>query len=224
MAEKTVYLSFPLRSDAPSPPAIPTIELSPFLTLSKDGANVTKMTLTSHTGTHLDTPRHVIEDGLTLTDLDPEDFIFNSPGVIDLRMGDAEIVQPEHLQPFVESHREADILLFRFGYADVRREDKDRYSVKSPGFGVESAKFLREEFPSMRGMGMDVPSLSCIEYLDDTMAAHHELLGGEGRRFIVVEDMNLDYDLTGLKQVIVAPFLVEGIDGGPVTVMGMVSG
>jgi kynurenine formamidase len=191
MAEKTVYLSFPLRSDAPSPPAIPTIELSPFLTLSKDGANVTKMTLTSHTGTHLDTPRHVIEDGLTLTDLDPEDFIFNSPGVIDLRMGDAEIVQPEHLQPFVESHREADILLFRFGYADVRREDT---------------------------------SLSCIEYLDDTMAAHHELLGGEDRRFIVVEDMNLEYDLTGLKQVIVAPLLVEGIDGGPVTVMGMVSG
>jgi kynurenine formamidase len=56
------------------------------------------------------------------------------------------------------------------------------------------------------------------------MAAHHELLGGEDRRFIVVEDMNLEYDLTGLKQVIVAPLLVEGIDGGPVTVMGMVSG
>ena len=92
MAETTIYLSFPLRSDAPSPPAIPTIELSPFLTIAEDGANVTKITLTSHTGTHLDTPRHVIPDGLTLTDLEPADFIFDRPAVIDLPMGDAEVV------------------------------------------------------------------------------------------------------------------------------------
>ena len=222
MAEKTIYLSFPLRSDAPSPPAIPTIELSPFLTIAEDGANVTKMTLTSHTGTHLDTPRHVFSNGLTLTDLEPADFIFDRPAVIDLPMGDAEVVQPEHLQPFVEHCREADFLLFRFEYADIRREDKERFSVKSPGFGVESARFLRQEFPAMRGMGMDVPSLSCIEHLDETMAAHHELLGGEGRRFIVVEDMDLEHDLENLKKVIVAPLLVEGIDGGPVTVMGVV--
>jgi kynurenine formamidase len=221
MPDKAIYLSFPLRSDAPSPPAIPTIELSPFLTLAEDGANVTKMILTSHTGTHLDTPRHVIEAGLTLTDLDPGDFIFHKPGVIDLPMKDAEIVQPVDLHSFVESHQESDFLLFRFGYADVRRKDKQRFSIKSPGFGIESAKFLRDEFPALRGMGMDVPSLSCIEYLDETMAAHHELLGGEGRRFIVVEDMNLEYDLTNLKQIIVAPLLVEAIDGAPVTVYGI---
>jgi kynurenine formamidase len=222
MAERAIHLSFPLRSDAPSPPAIPAIELSPLLTLAADGANVTKMTLTSHTGTHLDVPRHVIRDGLTLTDLEPADFIFDRPVVVDLRLGDGEIVQPKDLEAFVGTSREVDLLLFRFGYADVRRKDKTRFSVKAPGFGVESARFLRKEFPALRGVGMDVPSLSCIEHLDDTMAAHHELLSGEGRRFIVVEDMDLEHDLKGLRRVIVAPLRVDQGDGGPVTAYGMI--
>jgi kynurenine formamidase len=222
MSEKHIFLSFPQRSDAPSPPAIPTIELSPFLTLDEDGANVTMMKLTSHTGTHLDTPRHVIADGLTLTDFGPEDFVFEHPYVINLSLEDATVVQVKDLEPFVAMASEADFMLFRFGYADVRREDKERYSTKSPGFGVESARYLRESFPSMRGMGMDVPSLSCIEYLDETMEAHHELLGGDGRRFIVVEDMDLEHDLSGLKKVVVAPLLVDQIDGGPTTVFGVV--
>lgn len=221
MSEKYVFLSFPQRTNAPSPPAIPTIELSPFLKLEDDGANVTMMRLTSHTGTHLDTPRHVIAEGLTLTDLDPEDFVFDHPVVIDLPIEDATVVQAVDLEPFVESAAEADFLLFRFGYADVRRQDKERYSTKSPGFGIESARYLRESFPALRGMGMDVPSLSCIEYLNVTMEAHHELLGGDGRRFIVVEDMDLDHDLSDLSKVIVAPLLVDQIDGGPVTVFGV---
>jgi kynurenine formamidase len=163
----------------------------------------------------------VFAEGLTLTDLYPEDFVFDQPFVIDLPLEDATIVQPEDIEPFTEAALKANFLLFRFGYADVRRQEKERYSTKSPGFGVESARYLRESFPALRGMGMDVPSLSCIEYLDETMEAHHELLGGEGRRFIVVEDMDLDHDLSSLSQVIVAPLLVDQIDGGPVTVFGV---
>ena len=217
-----IFLGFPQKMNAPSPPAIPTIELSPFLTIDEDGANVTMMRLTSHTGTHIDAPFHVIAGGLTITDLEPQDFVFENPIVIDLRLKDTEVVQPEHLEPFVEAGQEADLLLVRFGYGPVRRADPDHYSIKSPGFGVASADYLRQNFPKLRGLGMDVPSLSCIEYLQETMAAHHVLLAGEGRRFIVIEDLNLEQDLTGLTKVIVAPLLVESLDGAPVNVIGEV--
>jgi len=215
-----IFLGFAQRSDAPSPPAIPTIKTRPFLTIEKDDANVTMMELTSHTGTHLDTPAHVIADGMTLTDLHAEDFVFHSPKVFDVRLGDTEIVQPEHLEPFVSQGQGADLLLFRFGCAEVRRTDPKRFSTKRPGFGVESAEFLRANFPAMRALGMDVPSLSCIEHLDRTFRAHHALLGGAGRRFLVIEDMNLEYDLSTLRSVVVAPLLVERIDGGPCTIIG----
>lgn len=217
---KYIFLGFPQRMNAPSPPAIPSIELSPFLTIDTDGANVTLMKLTSHTGTHMDAPYHVIANGLTISDLEPGDYVFERPYVIDLPLEDMEIVQPEDLEPFIAGGQEADLLLVRFGYGPVRRADPDRYSIKSPGFGVESADYLRQSFPRLRGLGMDVPSLSCIEYLDETMAAHHVLLGGEGRRFIVIEDLNLEQDLTGLSKVIVAPLMVENMDGAPVNVIG----
>lgn len=215
-------LGFALRSDAPSPPAIPTLQREPFLTIEKDNANVTLLRLTSHTGTHLDVPRHVMPDGLTTTDLDPADYIFDRPVVIDLPLGDCAVVSPADLEPALEIGRNADFLLFRFGYGDVRRSEPARYSTRAPGFGVESAAFLRASFPSLRGLGMDVPSLSCIDSLDATFEAHHRLLEGAGRRFIVVEDMHLDQDLAGLARVIVAPLLVDGCDGGPCTVYGVV--
>jgi kynurenine formamidase len=190
------------------------------LTIEKDEANVTMIELTSHTGTHLDTPGHVMADGLLLTDFSAGDFVFSSPRLIELQLGDGAVVEPEQLAPFTDRTRDADLLLFRFGYGPVRCSDPDRFSKKSPGFGVESAQFLRQNFPKMRALGMDVPSLSCIEHLDVTFKAHHELLGGLGRKFLIIEDMNLEQDLAGLTEVIVAPLLVDRIDGGPCTILG----
>ena len=222
MKEKYVFLGFPLSPDAPSPPAIPPVQLKPFLTLEKDSANVTMLQFTSHTGTHLDTPGHVEKDGLRLTDFDASDFVFHSPLVIDLPMTDAQVVQPEDLLPFVDRAQEVDLLMFRFGYGIVRRMDPKRYSLKSPGFGVESAQFLLDYFPKLRALGMDVPSLSCIETLEQTFPAHNILLKGVGRKFLVIEDMNLEQELSGLAQVFVAPLLVEKIDGNPATIIGVI--
>jgi len=53
------------------------------------------------------------------------------------------------------------------------------------------------------------------------MAAHNELLGGDGRRFLVIEDMNLDRDLTALREVRLAPWLVRGMDSAPCSVVGL---
>lgn len=220
MTDQHVFLGYPLRPDDPSPPAIPPVRLDSFMTIDKADANVTQIKLTSHTGTHVDVPRHCVRGGLSITDFAAGDFVFGSPAVIDLPLTDTEVVQPSHLKPFVGQASACDILLFRFGYGSVRRSDKRRYSEKSPGFGVASARFLREEFPKVRAIGMDVPSLSCIAYLDETFEAHTILLQGSRRKFLVIEDMCLQYDLSSLSEVIVAPLLVGGGDGAPCTVIG----
>jgi len=222
MADKYIFLNYPLSSDGPNPPAIPKPEFTPFLSLAKgDDANVTAMKVVSHTGTHVDVPCHVLRDGITITDFKAEEFIFTHPVVMEMALKDDTIVMPEHLEPFVKKGQEADLLLFRFGCGPVRKSDPLRYSTKCPGFGVESAGFLLRNFPKMRCVGMDVPSLACIAYLSNTMAAHNVLLAGNGGRFLVVEDMNLDQDLSHLKSVIIAPWLIKDLDGGPATIFGL---
>jgi arylformamidase len=221
MDKKIIFLNFPLSADDPTPPAIPRPEFTPFMSLAKgEGANVTTIKIVSHTGTHVDAPCHVIKDGITITDFQAKEFIFDHPVVFDLALKDEQIVMPEDLSPFVKLGKNADLLLFRFGYGSVRHSDPRRYSQKSPGFGVESAEFLLQNFPKMTCVGMDVPSLACIASLDTTMKAHNVLLAGNDGRFLVVEDMNLDQDLSDLHRVILAPWLIKNLDGGPATIFG----
>lgn len=218
---RSIWLSFPLGIEDPRPPAIPAPELTPLYTVEKDGANVQTLRVANHTGTHVDAPRHVIADGHCLTDYAPEEFVFTRPVVVELPLADAAIVLPEHLAPLWERLQGADLALFRFGYGAVRRNAPARYSTRCPGFGVAGARWLHENAPTLRAIGIDVPSVACIASLEETMAAHHELLGGAGCRFLIIEDMNLEHDLSGLREVRMNPWLVRGMDSGPCSIVGL---
>ena len=214
-------LSHPLGLADPRPPAIPAPGLAPLYTIGKDGASVHILTVASHTGTHLDAPRHVIEAGLTIHDFSPEELIFTRPVLVNLKADDDEVVQPELLAPHEQALRQADLALLRFGRGPTRRADPERFSLHSPGLGVEAARWLRRRFPGLRALGMDVPSLSCIAHLEQTMRAHNELLGGTACRFLVIEDMDLEHDLGGLREVRVSPWLVTGMDSAPCGIVGV---
>ena len=219
---KYIWLSYRLGMNDPLPPAIPKPKLSSLYTIKKDDANVQTLRVASHTGTHVDAPKHVIEDGISITDFSPEEFIFTKPIVIDLPLGDEGIVLPSHLQQYGDSIVKADIVLVRFGYGVVRKSDPDRFSLRPPGFGVEAARWIKENFKNLRAIGLDVPSFSCIAFLKQTMPAHNEILAGKGCRFLIIEDMRLEHDLTGLVEVRICPWLVQGMDSSPCSVVGII--
>jgi kynurenine formamidase len=210
-----------LAIDGPRPPAIPAPELSDFFTVAKDGASVQILKLASHTGTHLDTPCHVIEGGVQITEYSPQELIFTQPVVVDLELSDTEIVQRQHLEPHAQALQQADMAIFRFGYGQIRKNDPQRFSSQCPGFGIESARWLRQTCPQLRAMGMDVPSVATIAHIESTMKAHNVLLEGQGRRLLIIEEMNIDRDLTALREVRINPWLVQGMDSGPCSIVGI---
>ncbi len=216
-----VWLSYPIGMNDPRPPAIPAPELKDFLTIWRDGASVQMLKIANHTGTHLDTAGHVIENGILITEFRPEDLIFNCIAVIDMHMVDAGIVKPEHLKPHYDRLIRCDMVMFRFGSGRIRFEDPGRYSQRSPGFGVDAAAWLREKCTGLRCIGIDTPSIATIAYLDETMPAHNILLEGNERRFLIIEEMNLDQNLNNLKEVRVNPWMVSGMNSGPCSVIGV---
>lgn len=218
-----IRLSYILDIKDPLPPSIPAPQLRPLYTIEKDKVNSQVLQLANHTGTHVDSPRHVIENGLSILDFSLEEFIFQRPIVLDFRLEDGDIVGPNHLIKHMALIGGADIAIFRFGYAQARKTDPNRFVLRSPGFGVEAAKWLKANFKGLRAIGMDVPSFSCSAHLDQTMSAHNEILGGEGRRFMIIEDMDLSHNLTGLTEIHVHPWLVQGMDSGPCTVIGVMN-
>ena len=213
---KSIWMSYPLDMDGPRPPAIPAPSLEEFLTLKQDDASVHKLTICSH----LDTSAHVFEDGFHITDFSPEELVFRAPVLIDLTLGDGQVVTPRHLEPFLPRIIKADMLMVRFGYGPVRRDEPARYCASCPGFGIPAAKWLRQNCSELRCIGIDVPSFACIAHLDETMAAHNAFLEGE-RRMLIIEEMKLEGDLTGLTEIRINPWMVEGMHSGPCTVVGL---
>jgi kynurenine formamidase len=76
--EKAVDLTHHLRNGMPVYPGDPSPTFEPYATLAKDGVNLTKMTLGSHTGTHLDAPRHFIQDGIGIDEIPPNKLVGES--------------------------------------------------------------------------------------------------------------------------------------------------
>ena len=222
MIEKMIWLSYPLDPTGPRPPAIPAPTLVDLYTVDRDDASVQTLTVASHTGTHLDTSAHIMNGGVFITDFTPESLVFHRPVVIDLKLQDKQTVLPSHLEPFTPLIKTADIVLFRFGYGDVRKNDPNRFSAGCPGFGKEAASWLLHCNDSLRAVGMDVPSFACIADLENTMAAHNVLLERPDCSFLILEEMNLKNDLAGLVEVRVNPWMVVGMHSGPCTIVGII--
>jgi arylformamidase len=61
--------------DMPTYPGEPKPEFSPHFRLRRDKVNVTKLTMSSHTGTHVDAPKHFISNGQGVDSISLNDFI-----------------------------------------------------------------------------------------------------------------------------------------------------
>ncbi len=217
---REIWLSHELDVQGPRPPAIPAPELTELYSIAADGARVQILHLANHFGTHLDAPAHVIDGGLAINDFTSEELVYHRPVVIDLPHADDAIVGVAEIAPQIKRLQQADLALIRFGRAGQRADNPTAFSMHCPGFGKEGARFLRAQCPELRAIGMDVPSIACISHLADTMCSHHELLGGQGRRFLIIEDMHLDHQLDQLVEVRICPWKVRNMDSGPCTVIG----
>jgi len=77
---RVVDLSIPIDERTPFYPGDPEPRVCPATTIARDGFNVSRLELGSHSGTHCDAPLHFLEDGLALDELPLERF--TGPGVV----------------------------------------------------------------------------------------------------------------------------------------------
>ena len=81
---------------------------------------------------------------------------------------------------------------------------------------------LEGKFPGLRAIGFDLISLSSFQRRELGRKAHHEFLR---RNILVIEDMDLHVlKQNGLffKMIMIIPLFVDGAEGTPVTVIGVI--
>ncbi len=216
-----VLLSHVLKSSTPVYPAAPRVEIAPHR-LIKQGFNYNsyRVTLFNHCGTHVDAPRHVYDDGPSLVDLELKDFFFESPMVIDLGHDQDGLIGPGELAERLEPNATWDFVALRTGFGSIRDGDPTRYSHSNPGLSAEGARWLVANLPELRGVGLDVISVTPAGFEDEGWEAHRILLNPRGNVRLVVEDMKLPEGLPRLQSLWVVPILIEGVDSCWCTVLG----
>ena len=159
-----------------------------------DSCNVGSVTMSLHTGTHADAPRHFKDDGSSPADCD-----------LSVYMGLVTVVDAK-AQPFVDvsavaALRDAKPERVLFKTMSVRAEKfVDSFSYIAPEAAMELVEL------GVRLVGLDTPS---VDKSDSKTLASHKMLAGAN--IAILENLNLDHVIPGTYELIAFPLKGGGL-------------
>ena len=203
---RLVEASVLLKAGVPTYPGNPEFELQPVKRIADGGSsNVSRLVLGTHTGTHVDAPRHFFDDG---------------PGVdalpLDLLIGRSRVIDLPHRGGITEEHLAAAGLI----------EDL-RVLLRTPNSALWNANGFHQDYTYLTEGGarylvdqgvkvVGVDYLSVEQFHKAGAPAHHALLGSG---VVVIEGLNLSDAEAGQYEMYCLPLRIEGADGAPARVV-----
>ena len=181
-----------------------------------DTCNTFLVSMPNHIGTHIETPRHFFERGRALTQYNINKLIFRKPLAINCPKKKCELITAQDIKRFSRQLARADMVIFKTGFGKIR--SKKEYAIYNPGISPEVGYLFRAKFPNIRCIGIDSISVSCYQRRKLGREIHRLLLN---KGVLIIEDMKLDFNLSSISKVIVAPLFIEKVDAAPCTVIGI---
>jgi arylformamidase len=199
---KIYDISIPLSPDIPVFPGDPMFQIAPVTRIARgDTANVSRVTMSSHCGTHLDVPRHYNDHGVSVDHI-PLTLLVGKALVTDLRgvaRIDGTVLSRLHLDG-------VERLIIRTD--NSRLWDRAGFHETYAHLTDDGAEFLLKT--QVRLVGIDY--LSIEEFAGNGEV--HRLLLGNG--MVILEGLNLDGIEEGTYELICLPLKIKGGDGAPV--------
>lgn len=210
---KVIDLSHAIRVQMPVFPGTEPPLLETANTLQKDGFAEKKITMYSHTGTHMDAPAHMLEGGKTLDDYGAAFFIGKAV-LIDCRALVSKEIGLSFLRKFREQIAEASFIIFRTGWDKYWGQEK--YFCDYPTLSTKAVSWLTE-FNDLRGIGVDTISVDPID--SEKFPVHHFLFD---RSLIILENLtNLNKLAETQFCLVCTPLKIEQADGSPVRALAL---
>ncbi len=168
-----------------------------------------RLTLYSHHGTHIDSQRHVLEEGSFLDDL-PLDRFFGTGIVLRIHgLAELESIHSEELLRRLPALLEADFLLIDSGWG--KHWGTSIYDQNSPKVSTEIIHWLVEH--RKKGIGVDAHSIDSMNCLTN----HRIALSGS---LMILENLNQVHLLPDtLFQLTALPLLYTEADGAPARIV-----
>jgi len=186
-------------------PGDPAFETEPVHQIAAGAsANVTRLVMGSHSGTHIDAPRHFIEGAPAVDAIDPE-VLIGRARVFDLPV--ADVVDSILLQGLDLKHQRRVLFKTRNSARLHRGEITDDYACLT----AEAAAYLVAQ-----GVGLvGIDSLSIEQAHAPGHPVHKTLLGAG---VVIIEGLDLSDVPDGYYDLMALPLKVRDADGAPARV------
>lgn len=177
--------------------------------LTRTGYRETQISLSSHTGTHMDAPSHLLRDGSSLEELPASQFCGRAVVLDVSQMAPGSIITADYLKAQNGTIRSADFVLFYTGWEKKWGTDA-YYDDTFPVPDEEAAKYLVS--CGLKGVGTDALSVDTLQ--GSQFSAHKTLLNGG---LVIIESLCLK-KVVGRSDVMffALPLKFKNADGAPV--------
>ena len=198
-------ISVTVTATLPTWPGDPHVELERVEKIENGAnANVSRVAMGVHTGTHVDAPFHFLEDGTTVDTL-PLDILIGSVQVVDL--GDqvdlitADVLEKSNMIPGVSR------ILFKTRNSRIWERDETEFQTGFVGISADGAEYLVSK--GIQLVGIDYLSIAPYK---NSRPTHQILLKA---RMIIIEGLDLSKIQAGVYQLVCLPLKLGGSDGAP---------
>ncbi|NTU45035.1 MAG: cyclase family protein [Chlorobiaceae bacterium] len=210
---RVIDLSHTIEPGMPVYPGTPEPEFQPLATLDKEGFSEQLITLSSHTGTHIDLPSHILSE-MTTPDVFAVEQFAGKGVVMDVRDAAGGVISKELLKPFSALIGSCDFLLLSSGWSDYwGRPD---YFKGYPALSVEAAHWLTEF--DLKGIGVDMISVDLPDAVD--LPVHRRVLG---KGIVLIENLTALSSLPDSPFTFCAfPLKIAGAEASPIRAVALV--
>ena len=196
---KIIDISLPINNGTLVHPSEDFLKIEPSRSFEKDSVRTSKITVGSHTGTHIDAPSHFLEKGKTIDQIN-----------LDKCMGECQVIEvSEEVQTIEKEHIKGKInskrVLFKTKNSKLLNQP---YTKDITSLAVSGAEYLIERGVVL--VGIDYTGIEASG--SPGHPVHTKLLENE---IVILEGLNLENVNPGIYQLTALPLNLKCLDGSP---------
>ena len=154
--DEVIDLSNPIDNGIPVWPSFPPIDLKHESLAARDGFTMEKVTMRTHTATHVDSPRHFIPEGRTLDEFPVSKFM-GTGVVLDMTdVGSAAAISVDEIARYESAIRSNDVVMLNTGW-DQHYGTTPEWMFEFPHLSGEASEYLAGL--EAKAVGIDTPSV-----------------------------------------------------------------
>ena len=203
---KYIDLTTEMYDGAPTMPMDPKLSITWHCNLDNLGYNLSRVTTSTHQGTHIDSSRHFFYDGETIDSIALDRVIKKAVKVDLTRKQPKEPITVEDLLPYEQAVNEGKAILLHTGWD--KQWPETRFFSDFPYVTLELAQWFADHKTAMIGMDMPTPN-------GDAWKVVHEVILAAGT--LIVEGLCNMEEITKDEFMFFAlPLKLKGRDGSPI--------